>query len=283
MTIAEQRDAVRFLATKGISVRRACQLAQLERATFQYRARPRADEEAVLADITALAQQHPRYGYRRVWALLRRKGTINRKRVHRLWKRARLQVKRLVRRRVRRNRPAPQSAAYPNHVWAYDFVEDQALDGSVLRILTVMDEFTREGLDIDVDTSSSAERVIGRLEELVALHGAPAYLRSDNGPEFVAVAVQLWLVQRQIRTLYIDPGCPWQNGKEERFNGTVRDECLNMHLFTSASDASVRLTAYRHHYNEERPHSALGYQTPMEFKRAWVVAQQKSDDPNIAT
>jgi len=283
MTIVEQRDAVRFLATKGISVRRACQLAQLERATFQYRARPRADEEAVLADITALAQQHPRYGYRRVWALLRRKGTINRKRVHRLWKRARLQVKRLVRRRVRRNRPAPQSAAYPNHVWAYDFVEDQALDGSVLRILTVMDEFTREGLDIDVDTSSSAERVIGRLEELVALHGAPAYLRSDNGPEFVAVAVQLWLVQRQIRTLYIDPGCPWQNGKEERFNGTVRDECLNMHLFTSASDASVRLTAYRHHYNEERPHSALGYQTPMEFKRAWVVAQQKSDDPNIAT
>jgi putative transposase len=203
--------------------------------------------------------------------------------VHRLWKRARLQVKRAVRRRPRRNRPPPQSAAYPTHVWAYDFVEDYALDGSVLRILTVMDEFTREGLDIDVASSSSAERVIGRLEELVALHGAPAYLRSDNGPEFVAVAVQMWLAQRQIATLYIDPGCPWQNGKEERFNGTVRDECLNMHVFTSAIEASVWLSAFRQHYNEERPHSALDYQTPSEFKRAWVTVQQKSDDPNIAT
>jgi putative transposase len=283
MSIAEQRDAVRFLATKGISVRRACLLALLPRATFHYQARERPDEQALLADITELAQLHPRYGYRRIHALLRRKRTINRKRVHRLWKRARLQVKRTLRRRARHNRPPPQSAAYPNHVWAYDFVEDQALDGSVLRILTVMDEFTREGLDIDVDISSSADRVISRLEQLVALHGAPAYLRSDNGPEFVAVAVQVWLAQRQIGTLYIEPGCPWQNGKEERFNGTVRDECLNMHLFTSASEASVRLSAYRHHYNEERPHSALGYQTPSEFKRTWVAAQQKSDDPNIAT
>jgi putative transposase len=283
VTIADQRDVVRFLATKGISVRRACHLAQLERATFQYQARPRPEEQALLADITELAQQHPRYGYRRVWALLRRKRTINRKRVHRLWKHARLQVKRTVRRRARRNRPPPQAAAYPNHVWAYDFVEDQALDGSVLRILTLMDEFTREGLDIDVASSSSAERVIGRLEELVALHGAPAYLRSDNGSEFVAMAVQLWLVQRQIRTLYIDPGCPWQNGKEERFNGSVRDECLNLHLFTSVSDASRRLTSYRHHDNEERPHSALGYQTRLEFKRTWVAAQQRSDDPNITT
>jgi putative transposase len=283
VTIAEQRDAVRFLAAKGISVRRACLLAQLQRATFHYQARSRPDEEVVLADIIALAQQHPRYGYRRVWALLRRKRTINRKRVHRLWKRTRLQVKRTVRRRARRHRPAPQSAAYPNHVWAYDFVEDYALDGSTLRILTVRDEFTREGLDIDVDTSSSADRVIRRLEELVAQHGAPAYLRSDNGPEFVAIAVQRWLAQRQIATLYIDPGCPWQNGKEERFNGTVRDECLNMHVFASAIEASVRLSAYRHHYNEERPHSALGYQTPSEFKRTWVAAQQKSDDPNIAT
>ena len=283
MTIAEQRDAVRFLATKGISVRRACLLTQLQRATFHYQARSRPDEEAILADITELAQQHPRYGYRRVWALLRRKRIINRKRVHRLWKRTRLQVKRPVRRRARRNRPPPQSASYPNHVWAYDFVEDYALDGSTLRILTVMDEFTREGLDIDVDTSSSADRVISRLEELVTQYGAPTYLRSDNGPEFVAVAVQRWLAQRQIATLYIDPGCPWQNGKEERFNGTVRDECLNMHVFASAIEASVRLKAFRHHYNEERPHSALRYQTPSEFKRAWVAAQQKADDPNIAT
>jgi len=146
-----------------------------------------------------------------------------------------------------------------------------------------MDEFTREGLDIDVDTSSSAERVIRRLEELVARYGAPDYLRSDNGPEFVAIAIQTWLARQQIATLYIDPGCPWQNGTEERFNGTVRDECLNMHVFNSASEAAVRVRLFRQHYNEERPHSALGYQTPSGFKCAWVAAQEKSDDPNIAT
>ena len=273
MTIAEQREAVRFLAAYGISVRRACLLVHLPRATFQYPTRPRIDEEALAAEITALAQEHPRYGYRRIWALLRRTRPLNRKRVHRLWKRARLQVKRVPRRRTRRQRAVPQVAAYPQHVWAYDFVEDHALDGSSLRILTVMDEFTREGLEIEVDTSTSAEWIISRLAQLVAIHGAPAYLRSDNGPEFVAVAIQTWLAQRQIATLYIDPGCPWQNGKEERFNGTVRDECLNLYVFASVAEARVRLHAFRRHYNEERPHSALGYQTPSEFKRAWVAAQ----------
>ena len=283
MTITEQRDAVRFLAMRGISVRRACTLVQLSRATFQYQAHPRPDEAALLADIAALAQQHPRYGYRRIWALLRRTRTINRKRVHRLWKRSRLQLKRPSRRRTRRHRPAPLAAAYPNHIWAYDFVEDREVHGNVLRILTVMDEFTREGLAIAVDTTTSAEQVIVILAQLIAIHGAPHYLRSDNGPEFVAVAIQTWLTKQQIATLYIDPGCPWQNGKEERFNGTVRDECLNMQLFASVAEAHVHLQVFRRHYNEERPHSALGYRTPAEFKRAWVAAQEKPDDPNIAT
>ena len=251
MTVAQQRDAVQFLAKRGISVRRACVLVQLTRATFQYRARPRPEEAALLTDITALAQEYPRYGYRRIWALLRRKRTINRKRVHRLWKRARLQVKRTPRRRTRRKRPAVLAAAYPNHVWAYDFVEDRDVHGSVLRILTVMDEFTREGLDISVDTTSSAEQVIGILAQLIAIHGAPDYLRSDNGPEFVAVAIQTWLARAQITTLYIDPGCPWQNGKEERFNGTVRDECLNLLLFASVGEARVHLQAFRRHYKRQ--------------------------------
>jgi putative transposase len=283
VTIAERRDAVRFLTTQGISVRRACYLVQLSRATFQYQSRPRPDEEALLADIRALAQQNPRYGYRRIWALLRRKRSINRKRVHRLWKRSGLQVKRARRRRTRRERPPPLAAAYPNHVWAYDFVEDRDIHGNVLHILTVMDEFTREGLDIAVDTTSSADQVIGILAPLIAIHGAPDYLRSDNGPEFVAIAIQSWLAKQHIATLYIDPGCPWQNGKEERFNGTVRDECLNMQLFTSVAEARVCLQAFRRHYNQERPHSALGYQTPAEFKCAWVAAQNKLDDPNIVT
>jgi putative transposase len=274
---------VQFLATRGISIRRACTLLHIQRATFQYQMRPRLDDDALLADIAVLAQENPRYGYRRIWALLRRKRPINRKRVHRLWKHAQLQVKRRFRRRLRRKHFAPLVATEPNHVWAYDFVEDRDAHGNILRILTVMDEFTREGLDIDAAGSTSAERVISRLEYLVGVYGAPAYLRSDNGPEFVAVAVQTWLAKRQIRTLYIDPGCPWQNGKEERFNGTVRDECLNLHLFNSVHEAQVRLQAYRCHYNDERPHSALGYQTPSEFKRAWNATRAKQDDPNIAT
>jgi len=283
MTTAEQRDAVRVLAAHGVSVRRACMLVQVSRATFQYQARPRLDQEALVADITALAHTHPRYGYRRVWALLRRTRPVNRKRVHRLWQQAHLQVKRTSRRRSQRQPATPVTAAYPHHVWAYDFMEDHAVDGSCLRVLTVMDEFTREGLAIDVDTTTSAGWVIHRLAQLVATHGASAYLRSDNGPEFVAIAVQTWLAQRQIGTLYIDPGCPWQNGKEERFNGTVRDECLNMYVFRTVTEARVRLHAFRQHYNTERPHSALGYQTPSEFKQAWIAAQEYGDDPNIAT
>ena len=160
MSIAERREAVRALVTHGVSVQRACVLVQLQRASFQYQPRSIADD-GVSTEIVALAQAHPRYGYRRIWALLRRKRAINRKRVHRLWKHARLQVQRPKRQRQRRDRPVPLSAAYPNHVWAYDFVEDQDVQGHMLRMLTVMDEFTREGLAIDVDTSTSAERVIG--------------------------------------------------------------------------------------------------------------------------
>jgi putative transposase len=270
--VAERRDAVRFLVTRRVSVQRACELVQLQRATFLYQPRPKVLDD-VEAEIAALAQAQPRYGYRRVWALLRRKRPINRKRVHRLWKRAGLQVQRPKRRRQRRERPTRVAATYPNHVWAYDFVEDRDMHGNVLRILTVIDEFTREGLAIDVDTSSSAERVIGVMAQLVAAHGVPAYLRSDNGSEFVAQAVQAWVAHRHITPLYIDPGSPWQNGKDERFNGTVRDECLNMYVFASVQEARVRLEIFRRHYNEARPHSRLGYQTPSEFKQAWYHTQ----------
>ena len=282
MRVEERRDAVRLLVSRGLSVQRACVLVQLQRATFHYQPRPAVDD-GLVQELADVAQAHPRYGYRRAWAVLRRTRQVNRKRVHRLWKRARLPVKRSKRRRPRRERAAPLSAAYPNHVWAYDFVEDRDLHGNVLSILTVMDEFTREGLAIDVDLHTAAQRVITILEQLVAAHGGPNDLRSDNGPEFVAVAVQAWLARRQIQTLYIDPGCPWQNGKDERFNGTVRDECLNMHLFASVTEAQVRLEAFRHHYHDERPHSRLGDQTPLEFKRAWVEAQANRQDPNIPT
>ncbi len=276
--MAERRAAVHFLVAGGLSVRRACAVVQIHRSTFHYVAHP-IDDTALLTEIQHLAAQHPRYGYRRISALGNRTQRVNQKRIRRLWRRAQLHVRRVARKRTHRSRPVPVQAAYPGHMWAYDCVEDAVADGTPLRILTVMDEFTREGLAIDVAVTTSAERVIGVLAALVGQHGAPAQLRSDTGPEFVATAIQVWLAQCGIHTLYIDPGKPWQNGKEERFNGTVRDEGLNMHRFGSLAAACVRLSAFRQHYNVERPHSALGYLTPLAFKAAWLAAQAPLSDP----
>jgi putative transposase len=198
---------------------------------------------------------------------------VNKKRVQRLWQRIKLQVRRPRRKRRRPMHPPPQQATHPQHVWTYDFVKDSCLSGTPLRILTVMDEFSREGLAIEVRRTFPARQVLVVLARLFALHGPPAYLRSDNGPEFIALAVRGWLQQQQVQTLYIDPGCPWQNGLEERFNGTVRDECLNSQAFASVAEAQVLCAAYLREYNEERPHSSLGYQTPQEFKRDWYAHQ----------
>jgi putative transposase len=277
VTVAACREAVQCLVTHGLSQRRACVLLQLQRSTLGYQ--PRPDRNAPLvAQIHALALQHPRYGYRRVWALLRRRGQrVNKKHVHRLWKRAKLQV-RNVRRTRGLARPAtvPVQAAHPGHVWTYDFLHDHCRKGTPLQVLTVMDEFTREGLALEVATSLPAQRVVAILERLVATHGVPQFIRSDNGPEFIALAVRGWLAQHQMRTLYIDPGCPWQNGYGERFNGTVRDECLNMHAFHSVAETRVMLATYRRQYHEERPHSSSGYRTPVEFKRDWRERQSLS-------
>jgi putative transposase len=174
-------------------------------------------------------------------------------------------------------------ASYPGHIWAYDFVEDALHTGASFKVLTIMDEFTREGIALDVSFTTSAERVIGVLTALFAQHDAPAYLRSDNGAEFVAQAVQLWLAQCGVQTLYIEPGKPWQNGKEERFNGTVRDECLNRYRFGSLAEASIRLQQFRHEYNTQRPHSSLSYLTPIAFRSAWMEAQKNQSDPLISS
>lgn len=277
MTVAEQREAVQFLIARGLSQRRACVLVQLPRATLRYQARPERNSE-LNQQVQELAQQHPRYGYRRVWALLRRRRQrVNKKRVHRLWKRAKLQVRK-VRRKRRAARPTglPVQATHPNHVWTYDFVHDACLTGTPLKVLTVMDEFTREGLAIEVASTMPASKVIVVLDRLFRAHGAPQFLRSDNGPEFVALAVRSWLTQHQTATLYIDPGCPWQNAYEERFNGTVRDECLNLYAFHTVAEARVVCGAYLREYNGERPHSSLGYRTPSEFKQEWLERQSEA-------
>jgi putative transposase len=250
-------------------------LVAANRATVQYQPRARSDD-GVAQRLAELALRHPRYGYRRVWALLRREGrVVNRKRVHRLWRAAKLQVPKSHRRR----RPAgisavaPTQATHPGHVWTYDFVHDACLTGAKLKLLPVVDEFTRECLAIEVASALPAARVIAVLERLFAAHGAPTYLRSDNGPEFVAQAIQGWLALHQAATLYIDPGCPWQNGFGESFNGSLRDECLNMQAFASVAEARIQIERFRRQYNQERPHSRLGYRTPAEFKADWLADQ----------
>lgn len=280
MTREAKREAVGFLVAGGLSTHRACLLISLAYATFRYQAQSTDDTE-LINRVRDLAARYPRYGYRRITALLRQTQLVNHKRVRRVWRQHHLQVKRISRSRSARSRSPRPEATHPGHIWAYDFVEDALASGTTFKVLTVMDEFTREGLALEVAVTTSAERVIGVLSALFAQHGAPTYLRSDNGAEFVAQAVQLWLVDCGVQTLYIEPGKPWQNGKEERFNGTVRDECLNRFVFGSLAEACVRLTCFRHEYNSERPHSSLGYLTPQAFRAAWAEAQQKQADPLI--
>lgn len=189
-------------------------------------------------------------------------------RAGRLWRKARLQLpaKRPRRRPARSvaRAPAPTSA---NRVWAYDFVFDACANGQVLKCLTVVDEFTHECLAVDVSGSIRSARVIKQLSRLITVHGAPTFIRSDNGPEFLATAIQKWLREENIKTAYIDPGKPWQNGVNESLNGKLRDECLNMEWFKNRRHSKVVIEQWRQHYNAIRPHMSLGYLTPHEFKQ----------------
>jgi putative transposase len=221
-----------------------------------------------IAAMRSLSAQYPRYGYRRIRIFLRREGHhMGPERAHRLWKSAGLQLpRRRPRRRVATGRPRPLPPQAPNHVWAYDFVFDACANGQQIKCLTVVDEFTRECLAIDVAGSIRSSRVIEVLARLVTLHGAPAFLRSDNGPEFISRAILEWLTTSGIHTAHIDPGKPWQNGTDESFNGKFRDECLSLEWFRSREEARVVIEQWRRHYNHVRPHSSHDYLTPIEFK-----------------
>lgn len=264
----ERRDGVRFLRGRGVSLRRACGIVGISRASFGYQSR-RQPDIALAERVHELAAKHPRYGYRRVWAVLRRERVVNHKRVYRLWRQAKLSLKRRVKRRRHRTSHPPTQACFPGHVWTYDFLHDACQNGRKLKLLTVVDEFTREALTIDVASSLPARRVQTVLAALFGQHGAPQFLRSDNGPEVVAKVLTQWLATQGAATLYIEPGSPWQNGIGESFNGKLRDECLNMEVFLNVRDAQVQIECWRRMYNAERPHSSLGYRTPLEFKQAW--------------
>jgi putative transposase len=274
MTSAQhRRETVQQLHARGLSRRRSCALCHISRSSLHYQPRPRrrADNQQLAVRLHAIARQHPRYGYRRVHALICRETPgVNIKRVHRIWRQERLCVpaRRARRRRLDRKVNRPIAATCPNQVWTYDFVHDTCANGQRLKILTLTDEFTRESLTIEVATTIRATRVVAILHRVFQQQGAPAYLRSDNGPEFVAQAVQRWLKAQQVQTAYIEPGSPWQNAYGESFNGRLRDECLNLEWFRNVAEAKVVIELWRRHYNEERPHSSLAYQTPHEFRRA---------------
>ena len=264
-----RRDQVSFLKARGLSQRRACGLLGVPRSTVTYRLRQPEKDRPTLAAMRRLSSQYPRYGYRRIRIFLRREGlAMGVNRARRLWRQAGLGLPRKrPRRRVAASRPRPLPPRAANHVWAYDFVFDSCANGQQLKCLTVVDEFTHECLAIDVAGSIRSTRVIDILTRLMSVHGAPAYLRSDSGPEFVSHAILQWLTDARIETAIIDPGKPWQNGTNESFNGKFRDECLSVEWFRTRREAQVIIEAWRKHYNAVRPHSSIDYLTPHEFKQ----------------
>lgn len=255
---------------RGLSQRRSCALIGMARSALRYESVLAVRDAPVVSAMKTLAAQYPRYGYRRIRIFLRREGhAMGVDRCHRLWRQAALQVPRKrPRRRVATHRDRPQPPVAQNHVWAYDFVFDACANGQQLKCLTVIDEYTRECLAIDVAGSIRSRRVIEVLSRLITTHGMPRTLRSDNGPEFVSKAILEWIVAAGINTALNDPGKPWQNGTDESFNGKLRDECLSMEWFRSRAEAKVLIETWRRHYNAVRPHSSLEYRTPNEFKAA---------------
>ena len=237
------------------------------RSTQRKDAKGRPDEDALRWAIIALASEYGRYGYRRIWALLRMQGWgVGLGRVERLWRQEGLKVPSKQPKRGRlwlndgscvRLRPSWQ-----NHVWSYDFVADRTHEGKAFRMLTVIDEFTRECLAIAVARNLKSDDVLACLTGLFTRHGPPEHIRSDNGSEFTATAVREWLSRIGVKTLYIEPGSPWENGYNESFNGKLRDELLNGEIFYTLREAKVLIEQWRRHYNTIRPHSSLGYMPP---------------------
>ena len=237
------------------------------RSCQRYEPRLADDEPLLVERIVELATRYGRYGYRRITALLRREGwRVNHKRVERIWRREGLKVPQRQPKRGRlwlndgsciRKRPA-----YRHHVWSYDFIHERTHDGRPLRLLTVIDEYSREALAIVVARKMNAQDVLRTLARLFVRYGMPEYLRSDNGPEFTAKVVRRWLKRLKVGTLFIDPGSPWENGYNESFNGKLRDELLNREIFSSLWEAKVLVERWRREYNRVRPHSSLGYRPP---------------------
>ena len=275
-----------------MSERFACRVLGQHRSTQRKAPTAPDDEAALTAAIVDWARQHGRYGYRRITALLRAEGwRCNHKRVERIWRREGLKV---PARQPKRGRLWPDDGSCvrlrperPNHVWAYDFVEDRTRDGRKFRVLCVVDEFTREALAIRVARRLSSADVIDTLADLFIARGVPAHIRSDNGPEFAAKAVRGWIAAVGARTAYIAPGSPWENGYVESFNARLRDELLDGEIFYSLREAEVVIESWRRHYNGVRPHASLGFRPPapevfVPALAAWPAALRRPGPPTTA-
>lgn len=265
-----------MFARRNIVRSRACELLGISRRRLGYQSQKRDDP--LLDQLRDLAKAHPRFGSRRLRLLLRREGwVVNLKRIRRLCRKEGLTLKGRIRRKRRGiGVGMPCRAEYPHHVWTYDFMEDRCENGRKLRILAVVDEFTRRSLAVKVEHRMNAKAVARTLTELFEAHGTPKYIRSDNGPEFIARALMRILKIWGVAPMHIEPGSPWQNGICERFNGTLRDECLNLETFGSLSEAKVLIEEYRKAYNASRPHCSLKGLTPNEFERNWNREQTKA-------
>ena len=251
----------------GVSERRACCVVKQPRGTQRYIPTQRADEDQLTQAIIALACEYGRYGYRRITPLLQDQGwAVSKDRVERIWRREGLKVppKQKPRGRLWLNNGSciRLRPMYRNHVWSYDFVHHATHEGQTLRLLTLIDEFTRENLAIEVRRRFSGAEVIEVLSDAMLIRGIPEHIRSDNGPEMTSKIVRNWLEQIGSQTLFIEPGSPWENGYNENFNGKLWDELLNGEIFCSLKEAKIIIEQWRHHYNTKRPHSSLGYRSP---------------------
>jgi len=268
---ARRREAADRLQERfAVAERRACRVVEQARSTQRYRPRDSDINAALVKRMHELVRHHPRFGYRRIWALLRNEGfEVNRKRVHRLWRHEGFKVPQNQRKKRRLgcsdNGIERHRSEHKDHVWAWDFIHDRDQHSRPLKWLSLVDEYTRDCVALEVERSMTAPHVIDALSQVFLIRGAPRFIRSDNGPEFIARAMQRYLEVADVGTLYIEPGSPWENGYAESFHGRLRDELLNAEDFADLREAKVLGAAWRNDYNHRRPHSSLGYRTPASF------------------
>lgn len=270
---ARLKAARHLVESLSMSVRMACKIVGIARSTYYYEPKARAENERILRELHRLAKRFPRYGYQRMTQKLKQQGwRVNRKRVQRLWREAGLKVykKAIKRKRIGASTRERQEALYPNHVWSWDFLFDRTANGRLIKILNIVDEYSRFNIHLEAKRNFSGNDVVCALGTAMVRYGIPGCIRSDNGSEFIASRVKDWLEDNGIGIQYIDPASPWQNPYVESLNGRLRDECLNRELFSSLLEAQIVLEDWRKEYNTKRPHSGIDFQTPGEIFERFI-------------